>query len=279
MSFIINQVRNKPAWGIALVLSIIYFILFLQVSNGKIETGLLFGFCVWGTPGMPSEEMPNLGCVNAPHNSHVLAFGIDFSMTAAAGLFWYLDKNKRRSDTLIYAALGFIILAHGLLHWFLQQKENPFGLPVIDCFDPEIGSGIERLGYIIFGAFSCVLSLIILGFGFGLNIATVGGSALFTAAVVFLTKGTGGDLLLPGLFCVVHPLSCFTGLFSNEPEFNQTVGVLFILCTLVGISELSACVGFLRGYGGHIWYDLTLHLAILAALPYFTSRATRVKKD
>jgi len=256
----------KPAWGIALVLSVIYFILFVLVSNGAYDPGLLFGFCVWGSPETPTET---LGCSSSPSNSHTLAFGIDLIMTASAALFWIKDKSEKK-ETITYIANGFIILAHGLLHWFLQQKSNPFGLPIIDCYS-DIDDKTESFGYIIFGAFSFILGLVILALGFGFNKKTIGGSAAFTAFVVFLTKETAGELVLPGLFVVVHPLSCFTGLFSDSKNFqNPVIGQLFVVCTLVGISELSVCTSFLKGIGGHLWYDVTLHAAILASLPYFS---------
>jgi hypothetical protein len=262
----VEEAKAKPAWGIALLLSIIYFFIFFLVSNNIIkETGLLFGFCVWGSPDMPSKSER---CTNSPVNSHILAFGIDLFMTALAALFWVKDKNPKKS-TIIYIASGFIILAHGLLHWFLQQKENSLGLPIVDCYNSDLGESVEEFGYIVFGAFSFFLSLIILSIGFEFKWTTVGGSAAFAAVVVALTKNTGGDLVLPGLFVIVHPLSCFTGLFSESPSFNTNVGRLFVVCTAVGISELSACTSFLRGIGGHLWYDVTLHAAVLASLPYF----------
>ncbi len=234
------------------------------------NSGLLFGFCVWGEPDMPNES---IGCADVDINSHLIAFGVDVTLTAATALFWYLDP--KRGDfmkvDIKYLAFGFIILMHGFLHWFLQQTTFDF-IPVINCYNGDIGSEVEELGYIIFGVFSFALSLIILGFGFGLKLSTLIGSVVFTVIVVTLTKDTGGELILPGLFCIVHPLSCFTGLFSDDPIFNQNVGALFAICTIVGILELFKCDSVLRQYGGHVWYDITLHLAVVMATPYFTAK-------
>lgn len=183
-------------------------------------------------------------------------------MTILALLFWLLDKKKK---ILVYFASGFIILAHGILHWFLQQETIKVQ---VNCYDPNLGEDIEGLGYILFGAFSFFLGLVILGFlGFGLQLNVVAGSAVFAGIVINVTKSTGGELMLPGLFCIVHPLSCFTGLFSNEPAFNTNVAKLFVVCTIVGIVELTSCTDILKPIGGHLWYDLTLHAAVLAALP------------
>lgn len=263
----LERIRNKPTWGVALLLSLWYAYIFLQVSRSKGEgSGLLFGFCVAGYPETPDEK---IGCENCPDiNSHVLAFVIDVFLTAVTGYLWYKDPD-RDNFKIVYLALGFIILIHGLLHWFLQQTTFDF-LPIINCYREDT-SQFEELGYIIFGAFSFVLSLIILGFGFGVkNWFTWIGSVIFTIAVVNLTQDTGGELILPGLFCIVHPLSCFTGLFTDVKLFNGKVATLFVICTAVGILELSSCQSVLRPFGGHVWYDITLHLAVVASTPYIT---------
>ena len=202
----VEAAKVKPAWGIPLLLS------FLVLNKVLQEPGLLFGFCVWGSPDTPSTSA---GCTNSPANSHILAFGIDLVMTALAALFWQKDKNPKKSTIMYIALLGSIILAHGLLHWVLQQPE-------FNCYTPDP----PAFATTVFGVFSFFLSLIILGFGFPEAKWTVGVSVLFAAAVLALTKGAGagGELALPGLFVIVHPLSCFTGLFSKGPSFNKTVG-------------------------------------------------------
>mmetsp|Transcript_2421 Transcript_2421/g.3812 ORF Transcript_2421/g.3812 Transcript_2421/m.3812 type:complete len:303 (-) Transcript_2421:1239-2147(-) len=236
---------NKLTWGVALLLSLCYAYIFFQVVRSKGEgSGLLFGFCVAGLPETPDEDV---GCANCPYiNSHVAAFVIDVFLTAVTAYFWYKDPQKGGFMTnIVYLALGFIILIHGLLHWFLQQTTFDF-LPIINCYRPDT-SDIEEFGYIIFGTFSFLLSLIILSIGFGVKKwFTWVGSVIFTIAVVNLTEDTGGELILPGLFCIVHPLSCFTGLFTKEPLFNTKVATLFVICTAVGILELSSCNDILR---------------------------------
>mmetsp|Transcript_6135 Transcript_6135/g.8956 ORF Transcript_6135/g.8956 Transcript_6135/m.8956 type:complete len:96 (-) Transcript_6135:228-515(-) len=83
--------------------------------------------------------------------------------------------------------------------------------------------------------------------------------------------------ILPALFVVVHPLSCITGLLSDQPTFSPLVGKLFVVCTAVGIIELLSCETILRNIGGHVWYDITLHSAVLAALPYFWDTESKKK--
>jgi len=241
-----------------------------------LKPGLLFGFCVWGKPEIPSDDpdAPNYGCRESPINSHLIAFRIDAVMTLLTGLFWFLDKSKQKKS-IFYVASAFIIAAHGALHYFIQSD-------MIKCYiaDSEMPDLLRDFGTVLFALFSFFLSLIILGFAFQLNVKTFGSSILFALIVVSLTMNTPGDLFLPGLFVVVHPISCIAGLFTKSEIFSSTVGWLFVLCTFVGILELSDCTMFLRPIGGHFWYDLTLHSAVLAALPYFTDRpAARMKKD
>ena len=264
LSVFVEKLKEKPTWGVALLLSFVYFIIFVRVANGGLNSGLLFGFCVWGQPTTPGQEN---GCTDTDANSHYLAFIVDVILTAVVALLRYLDPQGGKYN-LLYAALGFIILAHGFLHWFLQQTDVEF-LPIINCFLKDIPPELDQFGYIIFGGFSFLLSLIILSFGFSFNSVTFLGSIVFTFAVVSVTKDTGGELILPGLFCISHPLSCFTGLFSDEPMFNKRVATFFAISTTVGILELSKCATFLRPLGGHVWYDITLHLAVIFAAPYF----------
>jgi len=264
--------EKKPIWFCASVLSILYGILFIAVSMNIVETELLFGFCVWGTPKFPSKD---LGCTGSPQNSHSAAAVIDAVMTGLAGIFYFLD-NTPKKKTITYVATAFIIAAHGFLHYFLQQKTWEI---VVNCYNRDLSQGIEGVGYILFTIFSFMLGLIILSFGFGFKPRNFVFSAIFAFIVYNTTKNTGGDLILPGLFVIVHPLSCITGLISDKPAFNKNVASWFVVCTLVGILELFACENILRPVGGHLWYDLTLHSAVLASLPYFSNPAAKKKKD
>ena len=84
-------------------------------------------------------------------------------MTGLAGIFYVKDQSEKKS-ALIYIATAFIILAHGMLHWFLQQDKLDI---VVNCYNPNLGGDIEEVGTILFAAFSFFLALIILGIGFG----------------------------------------------------------------------------------------------------------------
>ena len=266
------MVVYKPFWLLGLVLSVIYLVIFLLVSNGAIASpGLLLGFCVWGEPGIPDETD---GCTNAPINFHILSFGVDLLMTLVAGIVWHLNTARRSSIT--YIVCGTVILFHGLLHWLLQQTK--FDFFIINCYKSNVAGDLEVGGYVIFGIFTFCLTIVILGFGCGRNPLIIIGSGVVTFAVIAITNGTDGDLALPGLFCLVHLLTCIVGLCSNAPSFNEHVGALFALSTVVGIVELSACKDFLRPYGGHVWYDVTLHAAVIASA-YFTDDDSTERRE
>jgi hypothetical protein len=110
----------------------------------------------------------------------------------------------------------------------------------VNCYRETAGTELEEIGYILFAIFSFFLCAIIQGFGFGLSKNIFIGSAFFTALVVYVTPEVGGgEFVLTGLFCIVHPLSSFVGLFTDEPTFSKTVGWWFVVATIVGIVELS----------------------------------------
>lgn len=261
---------EKRIWLISLVLSVIYFFTFTLAARGVFEDGLLFGFCVWGSPDLPNTDD---GCEYSPWNSHIIAFGIDFIMTLAVGIFYLRDRSPNR-QRLLYIAVAAIIFLHGVLHLFLSS-------PIIDCYEKiEPGSLIEKIGYVLFTFFTFFLCLFIQGFGFGLSRKVFIGSGIFTIIVVLVTLTIGnGEYFLPGLFCIVHPLSSFVGLCTNNASFSSTVGMWFAIATFVGIVELSSCPNFFREFGGHFYYDLTLHTAVILSLPYFTDSANIARHD
>lgn len=252
---------EKFPWFISLVLSIIYFITFIFAASPGIDfaSSLLFGFCVWGAPQLPNEKD---GCKNSPANSHIIAFGIDVLMTIAVYVLYKKDSAVKK-QTLVYFAFAAIILLHGSLHFFLNS-------PIIDCYS-EVDPEMEKIGNTLFAIFTFFLCLIILGFSEqALNFGVALSSVIFTAVVAYITSTFGsGEFILTGLFCVVHPLSSYAALKSNNPLFTSAAGWWFVVATTVGILELSTCESFFRSIGGHFYYDLTLHTSILLSTPYF----------
>lgn len=253
---------EKFPWFISLILSIIYFITFLAAASGQsFADKLLFGFCVWGSPELPNKEIK---CTDSPINSHIIAFAIDVIFTLAVYIIYRKDTSPIKSK-LIYFSFGAIILVHGALHFFLTS-------PLINCYrEIPPGSTLEEIGYILFGIFTFFLCLIIFGSAnSGLSRGVFIQSTVSTSIVFFLTRRVGnGEFILTGLFCVVHPISSWAALTSDNPQFTMLSGWWFVVATTVGILELYTCGSFFRAIGGHFYYDLTLHLSILFSLPYF----------
>ena len=266
-----------------------YFVAFTIISSkNSDEDGLLFGFCVWGN----QETAPNKkdGCSGSSSNSHIIAFAIDFIMALIVGYLYLQDKgsvvapgSKRqegkegeatKKQPALYMAFAFIILMHGALYFLIDSS-------FINCYRHITpGSGLEDLGYIIFGLFSFFLCLIILGVGFDLSRhALLIWSGIFTALIIFITRTAGNtQYILPGLFCVAHPLSSFVGYFTKKASsvFSSRVGWIFVISTFVGILELTTCPMFFKAIGGHFYYDLTLHTSVIYALPYFTNNKSKI---
>jgi hypothetical protein len=260
---VFNIIREKPSWAVASILSLVYAVSFYAVSNDKIPNNLLFGFCVWGSPDYPNETIK---CTNSLQNSHIYAFLVDLLFTLAVGIFYFLDKSKNK-NIIVYLAMAFIILMHGIMHWFLQNNILPVETLRINCYTDSHNDIARSFGEPIFAVFSFCLAIIILGVGFGEIISRfmiVIISIIFAVIVVYITNNSGteenkGELILPGLFVVAHPLSCITGLLTpNAQTFSPSVGWLFALCTFIGILELTQCEEILRPIGGHFWYVFLL---------------------
>jgi len=141
---------------------------------------------------------------------------------------------------------------------------------------------VEDIGYILFGIFTFALSVTILSFGFVQNnkgwIGVALANAGVTALVLTLSKDTDSQWVLPALFAVSHPLSSVTGLFTESPTFSSKMGWAFLVATITGILELTTCLTFYRGIGGHMWYDISLHIAVLMSLPPFAPVAVATNK-
>lgn len=266
--------QKKPAWFIASFLSFVYIFAFVGLVTGKIPNVLLFGFCVWGEydgndPSMDGT-FPVKNCTDFPINSHLVAFIIDTIMTVSAGLFYFLDKSDdKNKNWYYYPVMAFIIFIHGGLHWFLEQKVLP---TQINCLVDPVPPQLNKQGTVLFAIFSFFLCLVVVGFG-GFKLGAIRTSVIsfvFALFVVYLsTLDQSGQYALQSLFVVIHPLSTVVGLLSDQLAFSPLVAKWFCVATLVGIIEALSCKELLRPFGGHIWYDLTLHAAVLSSLPYF----------
>jgi hypothetical protein len=263
---------TKLPWVLCTIFSFVYFYLFSQDSNNNAshdfdnESGLMGGFCVWGKPTPTSDN----GCTNNT-NSHMYSWYEDLCMTMIVAAAYVYGSRK---DTTLHIALGGIIFFHGLLHYVLSTR--------LRCLTNVDDPRLEDLGWFLYMLFTFFLSVIIFGIGF---LEQYGPKAVLLASgvVTFITYriaiGSGGtEWLLSALFATSHPIGSFTGLFTNSPVFTNFMGWIFLVATVDGIVELRWCQTFLKPLGGHIWYDIFLHAAVIAALPVFRE-ATKAKKN
>jgi hypothetical protein len=179
---------------------------------------------------------------------------------------------------VIYIAIGGIVFFHGLLHFSLYTFLNP------SCvISADLPTKIEDLGWGLYLVFAFFLCLIIFGIGFTeqldsrkkLKVLLL--SVVTTIFTYLLAQGAGTDWILSALFATSHPIGSVTGLLSTSPTFSKFMGWAFLLATIDGIVELMWCEHFLKPKGGHIWYDLFLHTAVIASLPIFVGAPSKKK--
>jgi hypothetical protein len=274
LTMMASLLKTKFPWVLCTIFSFIYFYLFSQVSTANPqppfeETGLIGGFCVWGEP---APEL-NTGCKNNI-NSHMYAWYEDAVFTMIVVGAYYYGGMK---ETVTYVALGGIVFFHGLLHFYLSTQLN--------CLTNIKDEKVVELGWTLYLIFAFFLSLVIFGIGFfdpyGWKLVLLASSAV-TAVTYHLASGGGPgstDWLLSTLFATSHPIASVTGCFTTSPLFTNLQGWIFLVATLDGIVELMFCESFLKQYGGHIFYDLFLHTAVIVSLPVFHKQPTKQKMN
>jgi hypothetical protein len=200
---------------------------------------------------------------------------------------WYADAvytmivvgayyHGGKKDTVTHVALGGIIFFHGLLHFYLSTEHH--------CLTKNKDK--EEIGRYLYLTFAFFLSIVTFGIGFlkqwkpyGWPLVLLASSAV-TAVTYHLAFGDGAgntDWLLSALFATSHPIASVTGCFTKSPIFTNLQGWIFLAATLDGIVELKFCESFLKQYGGHIFYDLFLHTAVVVSLPVFQKEASKQK--
>jgi hypothetical protein len=265
---------TKLPWAICTVFSFIYLWLFTQVSKDKFqkkfphfESGLMGGFCVWGKPDYPN---PVDGCIT-DDNSHMYAWYVDAVMTMFVAVAYFMSN---RDSGIIYVAIGGIVFFHGLLHYFLNTS--------LHCLTTGTTPEQKQIGWVLYLVFAFFLSLVIFGIGFSKQ-CKFGWVLVWSLGATFVTyllaRGTEAEWLLSALFATSHPIGSITGLLTTSPLFSKSVGYFFLLATIDGIVELMLCQRFLKAKGGHIWYDIFLHTAVIFALPIFSNESNKKKTD
>lgn len=190
------------AWIISLLVSILYFGLFLYISkvhdpfhnntpnngtptriqqephdNDDNHNDLLFGFCVSGFPQTPDKSH---GCHgNYWFNSHTASFAVGLVFTGFVYYLYYrLRKQVEQQQGKDNKDAGMVrLLSPEMTHRFLavagvilaHASLHLLLSTFLDCYMPpkDIPPGIVLAGFVFYGLFALFLCVVILGLSFG----------------------------------------------------------------------------------------------------------------
>jgi len=269
--------KDKLPWTLASTASFIYLLLLIsRVSCDrqgtfcwspliKLTDALHGGFCVWG-----SDEQTGV-CLSQRKNSHQLAWYVDVLFAVAAAFIGLLVPSAC-TEPLFTASVAAAIFLHGYLHKNISVgRICPPDEILQHCLQTCLNSpsqhvSLEKLVFYILYVFG----LVVLDFAvasFPLSHATQAILAMAVTAIwVLLSAYFGAKYSLSSTFAMSHVLVSFTGVFANSNKITPFVGWSFLAATCVGLAELLFCKSFLRKVYGHVWYDIVLHIAMIATL-------------
>ena len=286
LKFVLDP-RRLP-WIVSMVLSVLYFIFYFKnVSDGDPPCEYQpSGFCV--TNYVPPEftkktEVPIPGtgeCPSKVKNSHFWAFSVDVLFTIAVLFIGFNKEIFPEQQSLLNAVvLAFVIIAHGGLHFVLGY--------VLSCEEPApsetsvfvglFAAFIFFIAYVAFRSTSSVNKLLS-------SILSIAVTILIVVATLRTTPpnvGTifGGTQLLVAIIAVFFP---------KDPENfgTQKQGWFFVAPCVISLWELLGCCddsgdkGLFNQIGGHVWYDIALHTALIVSqLTPLSEPDTPEKKD
>lgn len=243
--------RAKRGWAISLVLSFIYLALLLK---GNRDCNFAAdGFCV-------TNYSKETGFCPTGDNSHYWSWLADVAFTVVALV---LGKAVKAEDKTIYGNIA-AILSHGVLHNYLNTNK---------CASTE-GTPIAYVLYFGFTTFIAWLTLQTGNLAIGSAIQMIF-SLLVAGVTVYLSSEMKS---VSPIFMATQILVSVVGFFGNTPGLTQTMGDFFMAPCAVSIMEFLFCCGlgstkqgFFNKLGGHVWYDVALHTAILTN--YFPDKA------
>jgi len=215
----------------------------------------------------------------SPENrdSHELAGLVDLALLVVAIIFPILnffgvkifnigEFRYTGSITAVLTAVA-LIGVHGWLHYFTLSEsykppaDNLDGL--IDESDPMKETGFKILTVIIVVAtlYGSSLPIILKS-----QAKMVGVIAIVSYAILQLVEGSDNNPI--SLFFTITQL-LVTGVGTFFPDKCSTnthklSGWGFAATSLVSLLEFYACQSFLLKIGGHAWYDVMLHVSLLA---------------
>ena len=236
--------REKLGWAISLVLSVIYLGLLL---NGNRNCDYAAdGFCV-------TNYSKESGICPKGDNSHYWSWQADIAFTVAAIVLGKVKKAP--SNTILLNTVA--IISHGVLHNVINNRE---------CKPPEFTT-IASVPYFVFTSFIAYL-ILRLGEVFKSSAMMILASSLVGGVTLYLTLKEGFSN--SPIFMSTQLLLSVVGFFGKPGLLSQLMGDFFVLPCIVAILEFLFCCGlgadnqgFFNKFGGHVWYDVALHTAVL----------------
>lgn len=209
--------------------------------------------------GRPAKSCPS---TEIKGNSHLWAFQADVIFTIISLI---LPFTKWSSDNLNMAtklSTPLIIIGHGILHKWLSSK---------NCYVPESSEDLIEKATQFYEIF--VYALTGMMFFLFSDLPQKRDLIWVLAEVILISYGivkvslkkveTGNSIST--LFLASQLLVSFIGAIHPGPTSTKIVGQTFIFPCLVSLLEFLNC-DFLAGIGGHMWYDIFLHISVVATL-------------
>jgi hypothetical protein len=254
------------------VLSVVYFgILKHQQSDPALSCKYApFGFCV--TNYAPDE----MKCPDPTENSHVWAFRVDVLFTIGVLSIGVLPIGRKlfpmqqsRNNAIILAV---VIIAHGVLHFWLGNS--------LSCAPPPNQGDNAAIGVKLYALFIFVLAIVAFLMSSSVKLAiSLIFSLIFTWLIVTVSVAEMNiGAIFGGTQLLVSVIAAF---FPKNPDDvgNEKQGWFFIAPCVISLCELLFCCdgsgdqGLFNKVGGHVWYDITLHTALIVGQltpPYIT---------
>ena len=270
------QPKRLP-WTVSTVLSVLYFVFYFKnILDHEASCDYApSGFCVTNyVPDVPGEKPHKEGlCPSRFANSHFWAFTVDVLFTIGVLFIGYnpkIFKEQQGRGNAIRLAL--VIIFHGGLHFLLGYVLQCGVAPSATSKYVMAVTPITETLTFLYAAFIFVLAFVAFRQTSSVNralsfILSVAFTALIVGASLAATPfnvGTifGGTQLLLAVIVAFFP--------KNLANFGtKKQGWFFIAPCAVSLWELLGCCdgsgdkGLFNKIGGHVWYDITLHTALI----------------
>eukprot|EP00554_Chaetoceros_debilis_P004855 CAMPEP_0194084310 /NCGR_PEP_ID=MMETSP0149-20130528/12764_1 /TAXON_ID=122233 /ORGANISM="Chaetoceros debilis, Strain MM31A-1" /LENGTH=325 /DNA_ID=CAMNT_0038766941 /DNA_START=423 /DNA_END=1397 /DNA_ORIENTATION=- len=226
---------KRQPYLISLILSLVYLYFFLNKEVDCLSYS--DGFCV---TNFVDGKCPHSG------NSHLWSFHEDVIFTIIGIALPFTKYGAKDLTTANRIAIPGIIIAHGILHWWLSSHNCAPGPANIGSATTLYSIFVVALTGIIFLAFS---NFIETGTKIPKIIAMI---AAISFAIIKLTVDSGNGNAIAALFMASHLLVSFVGAFYPGRTATKLTGQTFIAPVIVSLTEYLKC-DFLASVGGHFW--------------------------